>query len=120
VPRSTDARQRPLLLAQPRHAGGGRRGPASRRDPSPPREDGCERVRLRGPRLDRLDPALIEIAATDALGLENSIARGRLLISAALGAAKLLEVGELDARLTVLEAAIGLDRADPDIEDDVA
>ena len=63
---------------------------------------------------------LVEIAAIDALGLENSIARSRLLISAAGGAAKLLEVGELEARLKVLEAAIGLYVADPDIEDDVA
>jgi hypothetical protein len=62
---------------------------------------------------------LIEIAAIDALGLENSIARGRLLISAAMGAAKLLEVGELEARLAVLEAAISVDRS-TDLEEDVA
>ncbi|MCZ7537527.1 MAG: hypothetical protein M5T61_17560 [Acidimicrobiia bacterium] len=56
---------------------------------------------------------LVEIAALDALGLENSIARGRLLISAALAGAKLLEVGELEARLAVLEAAHeARDRAD--------
>jgi hypothetical protein len=34
---------------------------------------------------------ILEIATIDALGLENSISRGRLLISAALAAAKLLE-----------------------------
>jgi hypothetical protein len=47
---------------------------------------------------------VVEIATIDALGLENSIARGRLLISAALAAIKLLEVGEMEARLTALEA----------------
>jgi hypothetical protein len=42
---------------------------------------------------------LVEIAALDALGLENSIARARTLISAAQTAAKLLETGELEARI---------------------
>jgi hypothetical protein len=64
---------------------------------------------------------LIEIAAIDALGLENSIARGRLLINAAMAAAKLLEVGELEARLAVLEAAVAHDRIDPlELDEDVA
>ena len=49
---------------------------------------------------------LLEIAATDALYLENSVARGRLLISAGLAALRLLEVGELEARLAVLEQAV--------------
>ena len=49
---------------------------------------------------------ILEIATIDALGLENSIARARVLIAAAMAAAKLLEVGELEDRLAVLEAAI--------------
>ena len=51
---------------------------------------------------------ILEIATIDALGLENSIVRARVLISAALAAAKLLETGELEARLATLEAAIGV------------
>ena len=50
---------------------------------------------------------IVEIAVLDALGLENSVARGRLLIAASLAAAKLLEVGELEARLKDVEAALG-------------
>jgi hypothetical protein len=50
---------------------------------------------------------LLEIAAFDALGLENSIARGRVLISAVMAAAKLLETGELEERLEALEAVHG-------------
>ena len=46
---------------------------------------------------------LVEIAAVDALGLENSVARGRILIAAAHAATRLLEIGELEERLTNLE-----------------
>jgi hypothetical protein len=65
---------------------------------------------------------IVEIATIDALGLENSIARGRLLISAALAAAKLLETGELEERIAVLETAIGVGRNAQDdlFADDVA
>ena len=49
---------------------------------------------------------IIEIALLDVLGLENSIARARVLISGALAAAKLLETGELAERLAALEAAM--------------
>ena len=49
---------------------------------------------------------IIEIATLDALGLENSVARSRLLIQAALAAARLLEDGELEARLARLEAVL--------------
>jgi len=49
---------------------------------------------------------LVEVAALDTLSLDNSIARARTLISAALAAAKLLEVGELEERLKALEATI--------------
>ncbi len=49
---------------------------------------------------------ILEIATIDALGLENSIVRARVLISAALAAAKLLETGELEERIATLEAAV--------------
>lgn len=51
---------------------------------------------------------ILEIATIDALGLENSIVRARVLISAALAAAKLLETGELEDRLAALESAMGV------------
>ena len=53
---------------------------------------------------------ILEIATIDALGLENSIVRARVLISAALAAAKLLETGELEDRLAALEAAMSVRR----------
>ena len=49
---------------------------------------------------------LVEVAVLDTLALENSVARGRLLIAGALAAAKLLEVGELEERVRALEAAV--------------
>ena len=50
---------------------------------------------------------LLEVAALDMLGLENSVARARTLIATALAAARLLEVGEFETRLLALEGAIG-------------
>ena len=49
---------------------------------------------------------LLEVAALDTLGLENSIARARTLGYLGLAAAKLLETGELEQRIAVLEAAV--------------
>ncbi len=49
---------------------------------------------------------VLEIAMLDALGLDNSIARVRALISATLAAAKLLEVGKIEERLEALEGAL--------------
>ncbi len=48
---------------------------------------------------------LLEIVVTDGLGLENSIARLRALISTAVAATNLLKVGELEDRVAALEAA---------------
>jgi hypothetical protein len=48
---------------------------------------------------------LLDIAAFDVLGLENGVARIRAIIALSLAAAKLLEVGELEERITALEAA---------------
>src|SRR5437870_446625 len=50
---------------------------------------------------------LVEVAALDTLGLENSVNRNRTLIAAAHSAAKLLEVGEHEERLADLEEAMG-------------
>jgi hypothetical protein len=56
---------------------------------------------------------LLEIAAIDVLGLDNGIARARALVSIAQAGAKLLETGELETRIDLLEAAVGAKRPDP-------
>ena len=53
---------------------------------------------------------VIEIVTLDALGMENSVARGRLLIAAMQAATKLLEIGDLEDRVERMEAALGLKR----------
>ena len=53
---------------------------------------------------------LLEIVVTDGIGLENGIARLRVLISTAVAAAKLLETGELEDRIAALEQAVGVGR----------
>jgi hypothetical protein len=50
---------------------------------------------------------LLETAALETLALENSIQRNRALISAAAGAGRLIEAGDLEERLATLEAAVG-------------
>jgi hypothetical protein len=57
---------------------------------------------------------LLEIAMLDVLGLDNSIARARVLISGATAAAKLLETGELQDRIEQLEAIVKGSRPDRD------
>ena len=62
--------------------------------------------------LENLDsiPALrrvLTIALLDALGLENSVARSRVLISGVVAGAKLLEVGEMEERMAAVETALG-------------
>jgi hypothetical protein len=52
---------------------------------------------------------ILEVAIFDALGLDNSVARARVLIAGSLAAAKLLEAGELEERIEALEA-IGRER----------
>jgi hypothetical protein len=49
---------------------------------------------------------LIDIAILDTLSLENSVARARTLLYAAHMALKCLEVGELEERVALLEAAL--------------
>ena len=58
---------------------------------------------------------VLEIALFDVLGLDNSIARSRVLISGALAAAKLLETGELEERIGALESALAHQDADGDL-----
>ena len=49
---------------------------------------------------------LLEVATIDTLSLENSVARSRTLAYLAQTALKCLEVGELEDRLSLLEAAV--------------
>ena len=51
---------------------------------------------------------LLDIAVADALGLENSVARARVLIAAALAATRLLEVGQVDTRQAFLAGEIAV------------
>jgi hypothetical protein len=46
------------------------------------------------------------VALLDTLGLESSVSRNRALMSGVLAAAKLLEVGEHEERLAVIEEAL--------------
>ena len=59
---------------------------------------------------------LLDIVVTDGVGLENGIARLRVLISTAAAATNLLKVGEFEDRLTTLEAAVihQVETPDPD------
>jgi hypothetical protein len=50
---------------------------------------------------------LLDIVVTDGVGLENGIARLRVLISTAVAAMNLLKVGEFEERLTALESVVG-------------
>ena len=49
---------------------------------------------------------LLEVAVVDTLQLENSVARSRTLAAIAQSASKLVEAGEMDARVTALEALL--------------
>src|SRR5712692_929 len=53
---------------------------------------------------------ILEIVKIDGVGLENGVARLRVLISTAVAAAKLLETIELEDRIATLEQAIGVGR----------
>ena len=50
---------------------------------------------------------LVEVAAFDILGLENSISRARALAYLAQVAATLFEKGEMEERLAAIEATLG-------------
>jgi hypothetical protein len=55
---------------------------------------------------------VLDIAVADALALENSIARSRVLISAAIAAVKLLEVAENETREALLASDLALFRGE--------
>jgi hypothetical protein len=60
---------------------------------------------FRGLRTIEDNQGLLETAAIETLALENSISRNRALASFAAVGVKLIEVGDLEERLAVLEAA---------------
>jgi hypothetical protein len=49
---------------------------------------------------------LLDIVVTDSVGMENGIARLRVILATASAATALLKVGELEDRLAVLEGAL--------------
>ena len=49
---------------------------------------------------------LLQIAATDTLGLDNSVPRNRMLVSVVMAALQALEKGELEQRLAILEQTV--------------
>lgn len=49
---------------------------------------------------------VLEIAVLDVLGLDNSVARVRALVAVAQAASRLLEVGEVQARLDAVESVL--------------
>jgi hypothetical protein len=51
---------------------------------------------------------VLEVAALDLLGLENSIARSRALIAVVQAGTKLLEVSELEERVSAVERVLRL------------
>src|SRR5688572_5366050 len=57
---------------------------------------------------------LLEVAGFDLLSLENSVGRARALVSVAVAAAKLLETGDQEERLTTLEETLESRRPDAD------
>ena len=54
---------------------------------------------------------LLDVVVTDGIGLDNGIARLRVLISASAAATNLLKVGEFEERLAALESVIDAGRA---------
>ena len=72
------------------------------------RKEGTIAVAYDLPGLDTVEGIrrVLQIVVTDGLALDNSIARLRPLISAAVAAMNLLKVGELEERLAALEWAV--------------
>jgi hypothetical protein len=56
---------------------------------------------------------LLDVVVTDGIGLENGIARLRVLIAASAAATNLLKVGEFEERLAALESVIDAGSATP-------
>jgi hypothetical protein len=98
-------------LAEARRLGGLRR-----------RREGTLTVAYELPGLDSVEGIrrLLDIVVTDALGLDNGIARLRVLISVSSVATKLLEVGDLQTRIELLEGAVRARRQPADPFDEAA
>ena len=79
------------------------------------RKDGTIAVAYDLPGLDTVAGIrrLLDIVVTDGVGLDNGIARLRVLISTAVAAMNLLKVGELEERLAALEGAVLHHTPDP-------
>ena len=79
------------------------------------RKEGTIAIAYDLPGLDRVAGIrrLLEIVVTDGIGLDNGIARLRVLISTAVASMNLLKVGEFEERLAHLEAAVGSTGPDP-------
>jgi hypothetical protein len=56
---------------------------------------------------------LLDVVVTDGIGLDNGIARLRVLISASSAATSLLKVGEFEERLAALESALNAGKTEP-------
>ncbi len=86
------------------------------------RKEGTIAVAYDLPGLDSVEGIrrLLDIVVTDGIGLDNGIARLRVLISAAGTAITLLRTGELEERLTVLEAAVAHREAPAELDDPLA
>jgi hypothetical protein len=57
---------------------------------------------------------VLDIVVADALGLENSVARSRILITAAMAATRLLEVEDTDVRSAMLANDVGPGAGEPE------
>jgi hypothetical protein len=56
---------------------------------------------------------LLDVVVTDGIGLENGVARLRILISATVAATSLLKVGEFEERLAALESVTDAGKTTP-------
>jgi hypothetical protein len=59
--------------------------------------------------IDSIIERYLEVGLLDLVSLENSVARSRAFFAGVMTAAKLMEVGDLEERMSVLEVAQGLD-----------
>jgi hypothetical protein len=89
--------ERAADAAEARRLGGQRR-----------RREGTIAIAYDLPGLDSVDGIrrLLDIVVTDGLGLDNGIAKLRVLIAAATSATRLLEAADFEARLAAVEEAL--------------